>query len=377
MSPPSTSSRTCRPRSRARSRTTRGKRSNTSRTGVSRASSTSDCTEPTRREIRSPSWPSSGSVDPRASSTSRFRATTSSPASFIRASSRARSIRICRQRRRIDGLLVGGAGRSRRRRCHPPSGSRIDLTRRRRRLDAERELAVEVLALQLAHLRCDPGHHTECLRLPEREQRPRAAEQRIGPDGDLHVERWPLVLRGRLLRFLGLLRLRGGLAGFPAFPAFPDLAGSAGFSLILTAASSAFTREAASGRSPFPVVARATPSSSSSTERNSSSKCSGFTASFPPADRVEQVLRPVRQLGERRESHRRRHALQASGPRGRGRPPAPSLPGHAPMPAAAGCTAADARDFRETKSAAYFARSMGLSPERAAPPRALVKAGTA
>ena len=186
ISSPSTSKRMRLPRSRARSRTSRGKRSNTSPTGVIRDAITSACIPDTSRAIRSltsasedrrPRWPGR-----RAGS---WRRPAPRPASSGgRAAGDRRGSGGAAPRRRPRRPTP--APRTGRARTSPAVRiAAVSSSSRGARFDPEADPAVELLALELHQRRPHAGHRprTSARRTARIARAPRIT--RVGPDHDL------------------------------------------------------------------------------------------------------------------------------------------------------------------------------------------------
>ena len=278
----------------------RGKRSNTSPTGVIRAAITSACIPDTSREIRSLS-----SAERR----DRRRAAARSPSRFLRDDQLADLLHQARRAAR-DRPGSGGAARRAvrigrrwllepRRDSHLAGGpDRRGRAPRRVARDSSRKASRPSNSSRSS---CD--QRRPHARTPGRAPRPAGApaiarapaHHGVGPDRDLHRAAARRVGRAAARRL-----------------ARPRAAGAGGRRSARGARrrprappSSAEVRRAAPARR----RPASTPCPSASTARNSSWNVPGVGRQLRLPQRVEQVLRPVGQLGHAGEAHRRGHAL--------------------------------------------------------------------
>ena len=323
---------------------------------------TSACIPDTSRAIRSLTSASAGSPASAASTPSRFLATTSSPTCFISASSRRRSTRICRACL-ADCALGADPPRTGPTRRHPRSGARPG-SARRSRADASRNEnrpSNSWLSNWASGGRSALTVPSDsALRTTSAARAPRITASRrsatcTGRTGD----RPATAASGRPRAGATVSRLAAaGRDPRPTPRRDPHAsAGSAGGSV-------------ARHRRPPPSWP------SASTDRNSSWKTAGVGATARCRRRVEQVLQPVRQVGDAGVAHRRRHALdrvdgaeQPADRLGRG---GLALPLEQQLVAGAQVLPALGQEQR-----GVLRDDPSVSPGRAAPPRARGKAGTA
>ena len=274
------------PRSRDRSRTSRGNRSNTSPTGVIRAASTSACIAETSRVIRSLS-----SAEVRVS---RARARARPAGSWRRPARRPAS-----SARPAGAGPPGSGGRAR----QSPRIDRIASTLHRRHLagapdDAARCRRRSPRSAKRKEKRPSNSSRSSAAaggRRPEhRAERLRTAQDQRGPGAPHHRSRRMVTDRSTArtsdpTRAVARRRGSGALATRRPVELGRELGARRRRRCLRAAAS--------------------TPAPSASTARNRSWNTAGSAATRPLPQRVEQVLQPVGQLGHAGVAHRRRHAL--------------------------------------------------------------------